>query len=73
MRRLSKLTLMLSSVAMCLFLTGCFSQTNQDTKTSTPSVETPATGFSATGRGDQDLAQRQRMTIYLDPWILGNT
>lgn len=73
MRRPSKLTLMLSSITVCLFLTGCFSQTNEDTRTSTQSVETPATVFSTTGRGDQDLAQRQRMTIYLDPWILGNT
>ena len=74
MRRLSKLTLMLSSIAVCLFLTGCFAQTNGDAPESAGVVESPpVTGFSTIGRGDEDFAQRQRMTIYLDPWIFGNT
>ena len=65
---------MLSSIAVCLCLTGCFAQTNGDAPESAGVVESPSvTGFSTIGRGDEDFAQRQRMTIYLDPWIFGNT
>ena len=76
MTRLSKLTVMLSGITVCLFLTGCFSYTtNSDERTPAAAVQTPSvtTGFNTTGRTDEDFAQRQRTVIYLDPWILGNT
>jgi hypothetical protein len=72
---LSKLTvmLMLSIMTVCLLLTGCFSYTKEEARASTPAVVGPSATSPTTTIGTEDgLAQRQRMTIYLDPWILGS-
>jgi hypothetical protein len=69
----SKLAVLLSSIATCLLLTGCFSNTMEDIRTSTPTVESSSVvGLTPTAKSDEDLVQRQCMTIYLDPWILGS-
>ncbi len=73
MKPLSKLTLMLSSMSVCMLLIGCFAPTKDEALTSTAAVKVPsATSSTTTIETEDGLAQRERMTIYLDPWILGS-
>ncbi len=73
MKRLSKLILMLSSMSVCILLIGCFASTKDEALTSTAAVKVPsATSPTTTIETEDGLAQRKRMTIYLDPWILGS-
>ena len=73
MKPINKLTVVLSSIAVTMFLTGCFSYNRQDTRTSAPAVEAPSvTGPTASIEGEDGYPQRQRMTTYLEPWIMGS-
>jgi hypothetical protein len=97
MENSSRLKLVLSGIAVSLLLTGCFSYTQTNKRSSMedaqasvmensdnaedadvahnePGVENPRATSSLSALGtDGGLPQRQRMLIYLDPWILGNS
>jgi VCBS repeat-containing protein len=73
MKPLNKLTVMLLSITVSMFITGCFSYSQEDTRTSTPGLEaSSATSPTTIIESEDGLPQRQRMMIYLDPWILGS-
>jgi hypothetical protein len=73
MKPISSFTVILSSIIFSMFLTGCFSYTKEDTRTPTRGVEVPSANDQTAAIENEDgHPQRQRMLIYLDPWILGS-
>lgn len=71
----NRIILMLSGIAVTTLLTGCFSSQNENMRTPTRGIEAPSVSVpsqTAAIENEDGLPQRQRMLIYLDPWILGS-